>query len=162
MDYLFSPWRYRYVSEARAGNECVLCQKLAARDDEANFILHRGRHNAVMLNLYPYTSGHMMILPFAHVARLGDCDAAARAEMIEIAARGEQALEREYRPEGINLGMNLGAAAGAGIAGHLHLHLLPRWMADANFMTVVGETRVLPEALSDSYRRLRPYFLDGA
>ena len=158
MDYIFSPWRYRYVSEARPDGECVLCLKLAAQDDAANLILHRGRHNAVMLNLYPYTSGHMMILPFAHVAHLADCDAEARAEMIELAARGERALESEYRPDGINLGMNLGAAAGAGIAGHVHLHLLPRWMADASFMSVVAETRVLPEALEDTYRRLRQYF----
>lgn len=158
VDYLFSPWRYQYVSEHRPAGECVLCLKLRERDDERNLVLHRGRLNAVMLNLYPYTSGHMMILPYAHVAQLADCGPAARAEMMELAALGESALQAEYRPDGINLGMNLGAAAGAGIAGHVHLHLLPRWLADSNFMTVVAETRVLPETLADTFRRLRGYY----
>ncbi|MGH2520166.1 MAG: HIT family protein [Chloroflexota bacterium] len=170
MDYLFSPWRYRYLTAPRPVSGCVLCAKLAplpagegaeggqaARDAE-NLLLHRAQYNAVMLNLYPYTSGHLMILPYAHVASLGECGAAARGEMMELAARAEAALKAEYRPDGMNLGMNLGEAAGAGIADHLHLHVLPRWVADANFVTVVGETRVLPEELAATFRRLRPHF----
>lgn len=169
MDFLFSPWRYRYVSEARSDLACALCAKLAGagaaagaeaaeRADAENLVVFRGRHNAILLNLFPYTSGHMMILPYAHLARLDACPPAARGEMMELAALAEQALEAEYHPDGVNLGMNLGAAAGAGIAGHLHLHVLPRWVADANFMTVVGETRVLPEELPETHRRLRRRF----
>jgi len=162
MDYLFSPWRYRYVSEQHAATQepgnCVLCAKLVEGDDVNNLILFRGRDNAVILNLYPYTSGHLMILPLAHVSRLAAASAAARHEMMELAVQAEEALQQEYRPDGINLGMNLGSAAGAGIAGHLHLHVLPRWVADANFMSVIGETRVLPEDLGRSFERLLPYF----
>lgn len=158
MDYIFSPWRYRYVSAHPPQAGCVLCAKLGAADDTANLILHRARHNAILLNLFPYTSGHLMILPYQHASRLGETSAEVRAEMMALAAQAEQALESEYHPDGLNLGLNLGAAAGAGIASHLHLHVLPRWIADANFMTVVGETRVLPEDLSRTYQRLRPYF----
>lgn len=158
MDYIFSPWRYRYVSARTPEAGCVLCAKLGASDDAANLILHRARYNAVLLNLFPYTSGHLMILPYQHASHLGDTSAEARTEMMALAVQAEQALESEYHPDGLNLGLNLGAAAGAGIASHLHLHVLPRWVADANFMTVVGETRVLPEDLARTYERLRPYF----
>jgi ATP adenylyltransferase len=158
MDYIFSPWRYRYVSGRPREDDCVLCAKLREQDDARNLVLHRARHNAILLNLFPYTTGHLMILPYEHAPRLGDLAPEARAEMMELAARAEQALQSEYHPDGLNLGLNLGAAAGAGIAGHLHLHVLPRWVADANFMTVVGETRVLPEDLARTYERLRPYF----
>lgn len=157
MDHLFSPWRYQYIREARGGNDtaCVLCQELAHGDDTESLVVLRARHNAIVLNRYPYTSGHMMILPYAHCATLEGCGAEVRAEMMELAARAERALREEYKAQGMNLGLNLGEAAGAGIAGHLHLHAVPRWRGDANFMSVVGETRVLPEALSDTYARLR-------
>jgi ATP adenylyltransferase len=159
MDYLFSPWRYRYLADAPARSEgCVLCEHLQAHDDAASLIVFRGERNAVMLNRYPYTSGHLMILPYAHVARLEESTPAARAEMMELAARAERILGREYRPQGLNLGLNLGEAAGAGIAGHLHLHVVPRWVGDANFMTVVGETRVLPVTLEDTWTRLHQAF----
>lgn len=159
MDYLFSPWRYRYIAEPRPAEEgCVLCAQLSARDDAGNLVVWRGRHNAVMLNLYPYTTGHLMVLPLAHAARLEECPAEARAELIELAARCESVLRAEYRPQGINLGMNLGEAAGAGIAGHLHLHVVPRWFGDTNFMTVTAETRVLPETLADTWARLKGRF----
>jgi len=159
MDYLFSPWRYRYLTAAPAApGVCVLCQHLQAGDDAASLVIFRGQQNAVMLNRYPYTSGHLMILPFAHIARLDEATPAARAEMMELAARAEIVLGREYHPQGLNLGLNLGEAAGAGIAAHLHLHVVPRWSGDANFMTVVGETRVLPETLEDTYTRLRRAF----
>ncbi len=159
MDYLFSPWRYRYVSGTRTpGDGCVLCAKLAEQEDERNLILHRGQYNAVILNLFPYTTGHLMILPYSHVSQLSSSPPEARAEMMELAAWSESILTREYRPDGINLGMNLGEAAGAGIAAHIHLHVLPRWVADSNFMTVIAETRVLPEDLERTWQRLRPYF----
>ena len=163
MDFLFSPWRYRYLTEARtpvgqAADGCVLCAQLAAGDDRQALVVYRGRLAAVMLNRYPYTVGHLMVLPYAHCATLRTCGAEARHEIMELAAQGEAALEAEYHPEGLNVGVNLGAAAGAGIAGHLHLHVVPRWMGDANFISVVGETRVLPERLEDTYGRLERAF----
>lgn len=158
MDYLFSPWRYRYLAERTDAEGCVLCAQLAAGDDEAKLVVHRGQLAAVMLNRFPYTSGHVMVLPYAHCGTLAACGAAARAELMELAARAETVLAAEYRAQGLNLGMNLGEAAGAGIAGHIHLHVVPRWPGDANFMTVVGETRVLPEDLAQTYARLRRAF----
>lgn len=116
--------------------------------------MHRARHNAVILNLYPYTSGHLMVVPYAHVSTLEDCPAEVLSELILLAQAAEARLRAEYRCEGLNIGFNIGASAGAGVAGHLHLHLVPRWPGDANFMTTIGETRVLPEDLSDTYRRL--------
>lgn len=160
MDFLFSPWRYRYLAAARRqeNEACVLCAVLADVDDAANFILARTRQIAVMLNLYPYNSGHLMILPLEHRAWLSELSADVQAQMFSIAAVAEGALRNEYHPQGLNLGINLGEAAGAGIAGHLHLHVLPRWVGDANFMSVIGETRVLPEELPHTYERLKPYF----
>jgi len=163
MDHLYSPWRYRYLTEPRPADAdaCVFCAQLTRSDEEA-LVVHRGAHNAILLNLYPYTSGHILIVPHAHVATLGGCAPEARAEMLELAVRAEAVLGAEYRPQGINVGLNLGEAAGAGIAGHLHLHVVPRWFGDANFMTVVGETRVLPETLEQTYRRLRGAFRQAA
>ncbi len=160
MDTIFSPWRYRYLATTRAEAGCVLCEKLAAGDDAANFILARYRHVAVILNIFPYTNGHLMILPIEHRAWLNEMEPAAREQMMSIATRAEDALRREYTPDGLNLGVNFGQAAGAGIAGHLHMHVLPRWIGDANFMSVIGETRVLPEDLARTYERLKSYFAD--
>lgn len=166
MDYLFSPWRYRYLAADRPSAEaCVFCTLLQADSklDAANGVVWRGAQCVILLNAFPYTSGHIMILPLAHRASLQDCPPSVRAELIELAARSERVLGDEYRPQGINLGLNLGQAAGAGIAGHLHLHVVPRWLGDANFMTVVGETRVLPEDLTETYRRLhRAFALNSA
>jgi ATP adenylyltransferase len=128
------------------------------RPDAENFILHRGEYNFVILNLFPYTNGHLMIAPFAHVSRLSAMEEAARAEMMGLANRCELILEDVYHPDGLNLGMNLGEAAGAGIAGHVHFHVLPRWTGDANFMTTVGRTRVMPESIAQTYEKLRPAF----
>lgn len=123
--------------------------------DQENLILHRADHNYVLLNLYPYTNGHLMIAPYAHVATLEELAAEAAAEMMRLAQRADALLRERYRAPGINLGMNIGACAGAGVAGHIHMHVLPRWPGDANFMTTVGETRVLPEDLNDSWEKLR-------
>ena len=154
MDHLWSPWRYRYVSTASPKSDCIFCEKLAANQDRENLIVLRAKHNFLLLNLYPYTSGHLMIAPYAHVPTLNSVDTAVRAELMELTARAEAALEKVYKPGGINLGMNLGECAGAGVAGHIHMHVLPRWPGDANFMSTVGETRVLPEDLQTTYDKL--------
>ncbi|MFZ0617326.1 MAG: HIT domain-containing protein [Candidatus Acidiferrales bacterium] len=155
MDYLWTPWRYRYIADASKDEGCVFCAALAANDDSKTFIVHRASKNFVILNLYPYTTGHVMIVPYVHVADLSASDPETLAEMMRLAQRVQSALESTYHPQGYNLGMNLGRAAGAGVTGHLHLHVLPRWSGDANFMSVVGETRVEPEELPTTYERLR-------
>lgn len=162
MDYLWTPWRYRYMAEV-AGKEtglpaqagCIFCAALAKNNDDETFIVFRGRKNFILLNRYPYTSGHVMIVPYAHVPDLAGCDAETLHELIELARRMETALASAYKPDGCNLGMNLGQAAGAGVAGHVHLHVLPRWFGDTNFMSVTGETRVEPEDLRTTYSKLR-------
>jgi len=158
MDYLWSPWRYRYVTGQDPETGCVFCRKVEETRDEENLVLYRGSNNFVMLNLYPYTSGHLMIAPYRHIGQLSLADDATWSELMHLTRKAEQAIQTAYRPEGINLGMNLGKSAGAGIADHIHMHVLPRWQADSNFISVIGETRVLPEALSDTYRKLKPLF----
>ena len=155
MDYIWTPWRYRYVADASKDSRCIFCDALDAGDDARVMIVLRGAKNFVILNKYPYTSGHVMVVPYAHVANLSDAEPETLAEMMQMAQRIERALGDTYHPQGYNLGMNLGRAAGAGVTGHLHLHVLPRWAGDANFMTVVGETRVEPEELSITFQRLR-------
>lgn len=157
MEKLFSPWRLRYVASGKRDTACVFCRAVRGRADRASLVLARGRSAFVILNKYPYNNGHLMIVPNAHLPNLQDAPPATLNEMMELAVRCEGALRVVYRPSGINLGMNLGKSAGAGIEGHFHLHLVPRWDGDTNFMSVVHGTRVIPEALSDSYRRLRPH-----
>jgi ATP adenylyltransferase len=154
MDYLWSPWRYRYISRAEPVDGCIFCTIAAAHKDAEHYVLHRGAHNFVLLNLYPYTSGHLMIAPYEHVATLEEAGEDILAETMRLAQTAERCLRAVYRPQGFNLGMNIGECAGAGVAGHIHMHVLPRWPADANFMSTVGETRVLPEDLPTTYRRL--------
>lgn len=154
MDYLWSPWRYQYVSKAGPTDECIFCRKAAQRNDQENFVVHRGRLNFAILNLFPYTTGHLMIAPYRHAATLEEAGSDTLAEMMELTRLAERHLRAVYRPKGLNIGMNVGECAGAGIAGHIHMHVLPRWPADANFMTTIGETRVLPEDLETTYRRL--------
>jgi ATP adenylyltransferase len=141
------------------GNECVFCRIAATPDqDEANFVVHRGEHAFVVLNLYPYITGHLMIVPYLHASELDVVAKEITDEMMDLTKRSQTALREVYSPSGFNLGMNLGSAAGAGIADHLHIHLLPRWTGDTNFMTTVGETRVLPEALELTYSKLKQKF----
>jgi ATP adenylyltransferase len=157
MDRLFSPWRYAYVTGLKTGEPCVLC-RLGDSDpseDEAGFVVARYRHFYVVLNVYPYNSGHLMVVPYRHVADLPGLGDEVLGDLGVLAAKAEQALREVYHPDGINLGMNLGRSAGAGIADHLHLHVVPRWAGDTNFMTVAGETRVLPEDLHATWQRLR-------
>ena len=158
MDFLFTPWRYAYVTGAEKGQECLFCAAAALGDDRKALIVHRGRHCFIMLNAFPYTSGHVMVVPFRHTDELQKLEAPSAHEMMELTQKTEGILRRLYHPDGLNLGMNLGKAAGAGVAGHILMHVLPRWVADSNFMTVVGETRVLPEALETTYERLRAEF----
>jgi ATP adenylyltransferase len=158
MDYLWTPWRYTYVSTVDQATKCVFCELQNSGDDVKALIVHRGEHNFVILNAYPYTSGHAMVVPFAHLDRLNKLPEAAASEMMALTRRLEAIMIESYHPDGVNLGMNIGKAAGAGVAGHIHMHVLPRWVADANFMTVVGETRVLPETLDETYRRLKEKF----
>jgi ATP adenylyltransferase len=154
MDYLWTPWRYAYVSTAEKASGCVFCDAVNADDDEKARIVHRGQHCFVILNTFPYTPGHVMIVPYAHLDELRRLPPEAAREMMELSQRMETVLRELYRPDGINLGMNIGKAAGAGIAGHIHMHVLPRWVADANFLSVVGETRVLPETLEETWKRM--------
>jgi len=159
MDYLWSPWRYRYVQTAAAKDiPCIFCHHAADQNDEANFIVFRGQRNFVLLNLYPYTSGHLMIAPYEHVATLDAAAEATLEEMILLAQRAQLYLAALYKPTGFNLGMNLGESAGAGVIGHIHLHVLPRWTGDTSFMTTVSETRVLPEELPVTWRKLSAAF----
>lgn len=158
MDRLWTPWRYAYVTTAdtsHSGDSCVFCELLRAGDDRESLIVHRAKFNFIVLNAFPYTSGHSLIVPYEHLDRMHKLSEAASFEMMALARKLEAALIGLYRPDGVNLGMNIGKAAGAGIAGHIHMHALPRWVADANFMSVVGETRVLPELLSTTYQRLK-------
>jgi ATP adenylyltransferase len=155
MDYIWTPWRYRYIAEAGKSTGCVFCDAPAANRDEETLIVLRGIKNYIILNRYPYTSGHIMIVPYAHTADFVGLDSETSAEIMRLAQRMQSALHAVYHPEGYNLGMNLGRSAGAGIADHLHLHLVPRWTGDTNFMTSIGETRLEPEALPTTYAKLR-------
>jgi ATP adenylyltransferase len=159
VERLWSPWRLTYVtagSTREARSECVFCD--ASIEDRDHLVLVRGVHAYVILNLYPYNNGHLMVVPTRHVASLAALHAGESAEIIRLTQDAERALTEAYGPDGINVGANLGRAAGAGIADHLHVHLVPRWSGDTNFMSVVGETRVLPEELGATATRLRPIF----
>jgi ATP adenylyltransferase len=158
MDYLWTPWRFAYMSTAGKTPGCVFCQKVAEQNDERALIVHRGKHCFVILNAFPYTSGHVMVVPFEHTDELQKLSAEAATEMMALTQRLEGILRSLYNPDGLNLGMNVGKAAGAGVAGHIHMHVLPRWVADSNFMTTVGETRILPEALDVTYSRITQEF----
>ncbi len=164
MDVLWSPWRYDYIKSggqklSADSSSCVFCEILnSPATDEEKFILHRAGHNFIILNIYPYISGHLMIVPFAHLADLDQAPKAITDELMDLTKRCQTALRETYQPNGFNLGMNFGKAAGAGIADHFHLHILPRWIGDANFMTAIGETRTIPESLQTTYEKLKDKF----
>lgn len=187
MDYLWTPWRYAYVTaadeSARTGVApalrawpgdlgCVFCNLMASVDyaiangmdaekaEAAAGLIVRGKHNFVCLNAFPYTSGHVMVMPYAHLDRLAALPVEAAHELMDLAQRTERALERVYQPHGFNLGMNIGRSAGAGVASHVHLHAMPRWNGDTSFITTVAETRILPEDLETTWRRLRQAFAE--
>jgi ATP adenylyltransferase len=158
MDYLWTPWRYAYVTGAAKDGDmsdgCIFCELPKLPDPEAK-IVYRGQDCYIILNSFPYTSGHVMVVPFAHLDELQKLSESATREMMALSQKMESVLRQVYSPDGINLGMNIGRAAGAGVAGHVHMHVLPRWVGDTNFMTVTGESRVLPEALEETWRRIR-------
>jgi ATP adenylyltransferase len=154
MDRLWTPWRFRYVTDASGGTTgCIFCATLDGAPDP--LLVHLGRDAFVILNKFPYNNGHLMIVPRRHVARLSDLQPAELVEIVTLAQAAERALGEVYHPHGYNMGVNLGRPAGAGIADHLHLHVVPRWEGDTSFMTVFGETRVLPEELSETAARVR-------
>ena len=155
MKHLFSPWRMKYVTSEKEKNGCVLCSVLDMDDGPENLIVYRGERAYVIINRYPYTSGHVMIVPYAHESMLDRLDAETRAEMMELTSMGAKIIEQLYRPQGFNIGINLGEAGGAGIEAHIHIHIVPRWLSDTNFMTAVADTRVVPEALDVSWQRLQ-------
>jgi ATP adenylyltransferase len=155
MDYLWTPWRYAYVAAGAKISGCVFCDLLREGDDEKVNIVYRGRHCFIILNSYPYTSGHVMVVPFAHIDELQRLPVEAAQELMTLTQKMEGVLRQLYSPDGINVGMNIGKAAGAGVAGHIHMHLLPRWVADANFMSVIGEARISPETLEMTYSRIK-------
>ncbi len=157
MDHLFSPWRFEYVTSPKPAAGCVFCDEPRSSDTES-LVVFSGTLCYVLMNRFPYNNGHLMVAPYRHVATLSDLSTEEMREISGLAQRCETALNRAYQPQGINVGINLGKSAGAGILEHLHVHFVPRWNGDTNFMTVVGATRVLPEDLGASARRLRPIF----
>ncbi len=161
MQRLWTPWRSTYMKEKKESRQCIFCAAAASKADPENLVVYRGRLAFVILNRYPYSSGHLMIAPYEHVSRLSEASEAAAEELMRMARRAEAVLRSIYIPDGLNLGMNLGEAAGAGIEQHIHLHVLPRWAGDANFMTTVAETRVLPESLGETYAKLNGAFAES-
>jgi ATP adenylyltransferase len=158
MKYISAPWRERYVRRAGRQKSCVLCEAARLADDGACGILYRGRHNFIILNKFPYTIGHLMIAPYRHLAVFARTPKAASDELADLLKLSLRVLQRAYRPQGFNAGMNLGRSAGAGVVGHYHLHVIPRWPGDSNFMPLISDTRVVIEDLEKTYARLAPLF----
>jgi ATP adenylyltransferase len=158
MDHIFTPWRLPYVTSGSKSEGCVLCNALDGAGDLDSLVVHTAPLNLIVMNLFPYNAGHVMIAPRRHVGSLADATPEELAEMMTLARRMETILKEVYRPDGVNVGMNLGRFAGAGVADHIHLHMVPRWAGDTNFMTVLGDTRVIPEDPVKACARLRPYF----
>lgn len=145
----------KYILKDNEGQECIFCAAAKGSNDRENLVFSRGEQVFMILNRYPYTSGHVMCVPFAHEAHLSDLSKETRGEMMEKVNKAVEVLQKVYNPEGFNIGLNLGEVAGAGVAEHLHIHIVPRWTGDTSFMTAVGDTRVLPESLMDTYRRVK-------
>ncbi len=161
-DIMWAPWRMSYITAEHdhgfTGTGCVFCDLPAADDDERTYILFRGTKSFVIMNLYPYNNGHLMVVPFAHVDSLMALDSGTTSEMMDLAKLSERVVIDAMKPQGFNIGINQGRAAGAGIADHLHLHVVPRWAGDTNFMPALSDTRVMPQHLDDTYALLRPGF----
>ncbi|MEZ4705307.1 MAG: HIT domain-containing protein [Bdellovibrionota bacterium] len=156
MDHLWAPWRMSFIQQAHDGKQlgCVLCELQKLSDGPENLILHRGKQAFVIMNKFPYNCGHVMVVPNAHGAEFAALDPACGAELQLLLQKALRAIDKVYKPQGFNIGMNLGSAGGAGIPAHLHYHVVPRWNGDTNFMPVVGQTKVLPESLEESYAKL--------
>lgn len=158
MERLYTPWRLSYVTSQADALGCVLCRARDGQDGADRLLVHTGEGCFVVMNLYPYTGGHVMVTPKRHIGSLAQATPAELAELMALARRLEEVFREVYKPDGINLGMNLGRAAGAGVADHIHLHVVPRWSGDTSFMTTVADTRVIPEDPAAACRRLRPFF----
>ena len=158
MNHLWSPWRMKYIEKREKVESCVFCNAQSKADSAENLIAFRGKLAYVILNLYPYTSGHLMVVPFEHKPNLEELDPETRTEIMELTSQSMTVLRNIYKPQGFNMGANIGEAAGAGVRGHVHIHIVPRWAGDTNFMSTLGETRVLPESLEDTYQRVREGF----
>ena len=150
-----------YIENSMKVDGCIFCLAQEHEDGAQNLVAYRGKHAYVILNRYPYTSGHLMVVPFDHKPNLEELDAQTRAEMMELSSRCMTVLRKIYHPEAFNVGANIGEAAGAGVKHHVHIHIVPRWSGDTNFMSTVGDTRVLPEALERTYERVRKAFLEA-
>ena len=156
MNYMFASWRRKYITEKKNNKKCVFCSAIEQNEDSVeNLIVHRGEHAFLILNRYPYTSGHVMVLPYKHVLDLNDLDNETRTEMMNMVDQTIKALKIAYAPDAFNIGINMGAAAGAGIEAHIHMHVVPRWNGDVNFITSVGDVRILPESLEDSFQKIK-------
>jgi ATP adenylyltransferase len=155
MKRIWAPWRMQYILQSDKGKGCLLCDKPAGKDDEANYILYRGKANFIMLNAYPYAPGHLMIAPYRHIANVIDANVKESKEHTELIQMCVRLLMRQVNAVSFNIGMNIGRVAGAGVEGHIHTHVVPRWNGDNNFMAVVADTRVLSEGLDATYRKLK-------
>jgi ATP adenylyltransferase len=155
MKHIWSPWRMAYMQGPKRENGCVFCKELSESDGPENLIVYRGHRAFIILNRFPYNSGHLMVVPYEHTATLEGLDAETRSEIMELANLSTKVLHQVYHPQGFNLGVNIGDAAGAGILKHVHLHVLPRWNGDTNFISTLGDTRVLPESLEETYRKVK-------
>jgi len=160
-DVLFAPWRYEYLVADKSGG-CIFCEAAAVPENEESLVVFRGRKVFVILNRYPYTNGHVMVAPYAHEAWLSDSDGGTLSELIETVARAEKILVSAYHTDGLNVGINFGSAAGAGVASHYHVHVVPRWSGDTNFMTVAAGVRIIPEEHAATLARLRPLFAEAS
>lgn len=157
MERIWAPWRIQYIQMEKP-KECILCEKPKQNDNALNYILHRGDKNFIILNSYPYNPGHLMVAPYRHVASLEGLTEEERQEHFEIVSRSIKVLRQVFNPGGFNIGMNVGKAAGAGIDDHFHTHIVPRWQGDTNFMPVLADIKILPEALAETYQKLKSQF----
>ena len=157
MKHLWAPWRIKYI-EKGIDKGCILCEKPAAGKDEDNLILYRGKHNFILMNLYPYNSGHLMVAPYRHAAAIDELTDEERNEHFKLVSLGVSVLKKVMKPEGFNIGLNIGRVAGAGVDKHIHSHIVPRWNGDTNFMPVIGDTKVVNEALEETYKKLKKEF----
>lgn len=163
MDQLWAPWRMSYVSTVDKKDEgCVFCIKPTQQEDRANHILYRGTTAFVIMNLYPYNNGHLMVIPYQHTSDMLDIPAETASEMWSLLALSKKALSAAIRPDAFNIGMNIGRTAGAGIDQHIHMHIVPRWNGDTNFMPVIGKTKIISQGIDDTYEMLKPYFCTEA
>tara|TARA_B100000315_G_scaffold53495_1_gene47862 strand:- start:34 stop:525 length:492 start_codon:yes stop_codon:yes gene_type:complete len=157
VEHLWAPWRTQYVQKAKEG-DCILCQKVAENNDELNYILYRGGKNFIIMNAYPYNTAHLMVIPYRHIANLDKLTERERDEHFEIVSRCVLVLGQVFSPDGFNIGINLGRVAGAGIDKHIHTHIVPRWVGDTNFMPITADTKVVSEALAETYQKLEGKF----